>query len=239
VAGDGRQSSDSDIMTLTEIAGYLKVSEKTVVRMVQAGKLPGAKVSSQWRFMRAAIDDWLNARMYSLPKKELMHVVATANNVIPVTELVTPSRIVMDLKPGSKAEVLRQLAQPLYETKVIADLDRYTSLLIEREELLSTAVGHGLAIPHIRDPEESNAASTCMVLGICSEGMDFDSLDGRKTFVFALPCTSSEASHLRLVATISLIFRGAGVLGRMKTAASKDAIIEVLAETDVDVSSSL
>jgi len=53
-------------MTLAEMAEYLKVSQKTIVRMVHAGKLPGAKVASQWRFVRAAIDDWLNTRMQNM-----------------------------------------------------------------------------------------------------------------------------------------------------------------------------
>ena len=57
------------IMTLQEIAGYLKVSEKTILRMVQSGELPGVKISNQWRFVRGVIDEWLSRRMFSAPKQ--------------------------------------------------------------------------------------------------------------------------------------------------------------------------
>ncbi len=231
--------TENDILTLTEIAGYLKVSEKTVVRMVKAGELPGAKVANQWRFARAAIDDWLNSRMYNLPKEKLVNVVATADHVIPLLELVSRERIVMDLVPTPKEDVLRALARPLLDTGVIQDLDRYTALLCEREELLSTAIGHGLAIPHIRDPQESEASGPSIVIGICREGMDFGALDELKTRVFALPCSNTDASHLRLVAKISLIFRTQGVLERMTAAGNEDEILAILRSADSDLSSLL
>ena len=43
---------NDEILTLAEMADYLKVSQKTVLRMVQRGDLPGGKVSSRWRFQR-------------------------------------------------------------------------------------------------------------------------------------------------------------------------------------------
>ena len=71
--GRKKTGADDGLRTLTEIAEYLRVSEKTVVRLVQAGELPGTKVASQWRFVRADVDDWLSSRMYNRPKKHLVH----------------------------------------------------------------------------------------------------------------------------------------------------------------------
>ena len=50
---------EDDIMTLPELAKYLKVSERTVYGYAQRGLLPGIKVGSAWRFRRADIEDWL------------------------------------------------------------------------------------------------------------------------------------------------------------------------------------
>jgi PTS system nitrogen regulatory IIA component len=236
VSGQGIERGQSDeIMTLTEIAGYLKISEKTVTRMVQAGNLPGAKVANQWRFVRAVIDDWLQSRMSSVPRKDLLNVISTAPAVIPVTRLVSPGRIVLDIKEGSRQSVLARLVEPLVDTGMITDRDTFLEHLIGREEMVSTAIGRGLAIPHVREPEECGVEKPCIVLGICPDGTDFDSLDGKPTHVFAMPCANTESTHLRLLAKISLLFRKPGVLDAMKPAVNRKKVMEILAVTDSEI----
>lgn len=220
------------VMTLTETARYLKVSEKTVLRMVQSGQFPGVKVSSQWRFVRAVVDDWLNVGMHARPKRNLLGVVDTVPPLIPITRLVSLQRIILDMKPGKKADVLAQLVAPLEMDGLVTDAKEYVTRLLARERMVSTAIGHGLAIPHLREQEEMKEASPFIVIGICREGTDFNSLDGRKTFVFAMPCAGSEMEHLRLLAKISLVFRNPGVLKQMTEAPTKKAVMEILAVAD-------
>lgn len=227
--------NNSEIMTLSEIARYLKVSEKTVMRMVRAGKIPGAKVASQWRFMRAAVDDWLNARMYALPRTGLYKVINTADRVVPISELVSPQRIVLDLKPGEIEPVLAQLIVPLRGSDLVPDPDEFLSQLVAREEMISTAIGHGLAVPHARSPESIEVPAPFLIIGICRRGTDFNALDGRKTYVFALPCTNRESEHLHMMAKISLLFRKQGIIKQMRTAESVAEIMTIIKETDREI----
>lgn len=53
---------DTDIMTIREVAGYLKLTEKTAYRLAAEGKIPGFKVGGAWRFRRRDIDAWIEAR---------------------------------------------------------------------------------------------------------------------------------------------------------------------------------
>ena len=50
---------NSDIMTVKEVAAYLKITEKTAYRLTAEGKIPGFKVGGAWRFMRGEIDNWI------------------------------------------------------------------------------------------------------------------------------------------------------------------------------------
>ena len=50
-----------NLMTLAEVAAYLRLSKDTVYRMASRGKLPAAKVGSQWRFRRDEVEQWLEA----------------------------------------------------------------------------------------------------------------------------------------------------------------------------------
>lgn len=226
------RTGKDEILTLTEIAGYLKVSEKTILRMVQSGEFPGVKVSNQWRFVRAAVDDWLSARMHFAPTADLLDVVGSSLDMIPLTRLVSNKRIILDLKPGKKEDVLSQLVEPLERDGLVKDVRGYVRRLVAREDVVSTAIGHGLAIPHVREPEECPVSTPCIVLGICPEGTDFDGLNGGKTHLFAMPCAASESAHLRLLARISLLFRRTGVLSAMSEARTKNAVMAILAEAD-------
>lgn len=49
-----------EIMTLKEVAEYLKLAEKTVYRLAAEGKIPGFKVGGSWRFRKVAIEDWID-----------------------------------------------------------------------------------------------------------------------------------------------------------------------------------
>ncbi|MCL4266934.1 MAG: helix-turn-helix domain-containing protein [Anaerolineae bacterium] len=50
------------IMTVREVCDYLRLSESTIYRLVQEGKLPGRKVGGAWRFSRKGLDEWLRER---------------------------------------------------------------------------------------------------------------------------------------------------------------------------------
>ena len=53
---------DSDIMTMKEVAEYLKINEKTAYRLASEGKLPGFKVGGSWRFKRSEVNAWIETQ---------------------------------------------------------------------------------------------------------------------------------------------------------------------------------
>ena len=58
-----------EVMTVSEVAAYLRIKEKTVYRLVAEGKLPGFKVGGSWRFMRDEIEQWIRGQ-YSKNRPE-------------------------------------------------------------------------------------------------------------------------------------------------------------------------
>ena len=54
---------NTDIMTIKEVAEYLKLTEKTVYRLTAEGKIPGFKVGGSWRFKRSEIEKWIDAEL--------------------------------------------------------------------------------------------------------------------------------------------------------------------------------
>jgi len=60
---------DSDIMTMKEVAEYLKINEKTAYRLASEGKLPGFKVGGSWRFKRSEIQNWIEQQSAETKKR--------------------------------------------------------------------------------------------------------------------------------------------------------------------------
>jgi len=52
-------ASSDDILSIDDLATYLKISKSTLYKLAQAGRLPGQKVGKRWRFHRAVVDEWL------------------------------------------------------------------------------------------------------------------------------------------------------------------------------------
>ena len=61
---DVRISHMSEIMTIKELAGYIKMNTRTVYKLANDFKIPAIKLSNQWRFKKETIDEWLEAQMY-------------------------------------------------------------------------------------------------------------------------------------------------------------------------------
>jgi len=229
---DDQKTRDGEVLTSREAADYLKITEKKILRMARKGQIPAARVAGEWRFMRTMIDDWLIAQMKVIPDTDLAAVLASGTDLLPISRLTSGDFIKMDIRPGSKEEVLRQLIAPLVRSGLIPDEHAFISKLLEREGMVSTSVGRGAAIPHLRNPEENPSGLPDLLIGICREGTDFESADGDKTHLFFLLLTDSKLVHLRIMAKIGYILRRPDLVSRLVAAEDRDEVLRLLIEAD-------
>jgi len=219
---------DDNIMTLGEMADYLKIAKRSLLRMAQSGDIPGTKIASQWRFMRSVIDDWMISRMKSLPRGDLEKLAQTERLPFPLYRLLPAELVSLDIRPGSKRAVLEQLIEVLERAGPVGDRQGFLQKLLEREEMVSTAIFPGIALPHFRKPEENPLAEPRLALGVCRQGTDFDSLDGRPTFALFLVCANNVVLHLKIIAELALLFRRPELIERLRSAADARRALEAL-----------
>ncbi len=215
-----------EILTLGEAAAYLKLGERTIQRMIQRSEIPCARVGGQWRFLRSVLDDWLLSRMQVLPRNELAPLLDGTSGIVRVSPLIDREAVVDRIEPGSPGEVLRQLVAPLVRRRIVSDADQYVRLLLAREQLSSTALGHGVAVPHVRRPAENPEGAPAVLLGLCREGTDFGAFDGRPVHLFFLLGATSEVVHLRLLKRIMLVFRDADVFDSLLACESAEELVD-------------
>jgi len=146
--------------------------------------------------------------------------------------LLSEDLIIPDLKSITRDEVLQEIVKFLKSgDRISRDKDLYNKL-IQREDLGSTAIGDGVAIPHCR---LKGVKSPLVVLGISHQGVDFDSLDGKPSHLFFLVVSSPDnpSLSLQILAAIAQLVRKASALHRrVLEARSRKAIIEIIRDEE-------
>ncbi len=219
---------NQEVMTVMEVSHYLKLAEKTVLRMVQRGEIPAAKVASQWRFLRPVVRDWLAGQMQTLPEVKLDSMANLQPKTLPLHEVVRPELITLKVSPGAKEQVLRQLVEPLKKTGFAANPSLLLDNLLERERMMTTAVGHGIAIPHPRKPLKAMFSEPAIALGICKKGVDFEAIDDQRVHLFFLICATREAIHLELMAKVAWFSRSPERMRALMATSSKKKVESLL-----------
>ena len=130
------------ILTIEEVAKYLRVSERTVYDWAQKGEIPAGKIGTVWRFKKTEIEQWVNERL-STGK------LANQLNPVHMEALLSPQRILF-LDYPAKRDALLALAANLAQAPQVKNSQELSLEILRREELMSTAIGRGIAIPHVR-----------------------------------------------------------------------------------------
>lgn len=217
-----------NLMTLAEIAGYLKVAEKTVLRMIQKDEIPCVKIASQWRFDKGLIDEWILGKMHRSNTDELTLLMQKDADSVPLSRLTAEEFILTDLAAGDPETVLHELSKPLVDAGLVDNHDLFVSKLISRENMISTSLGNGIAMPHIRNPKENTSSRPVVVIGICSEGIEFGAADGAPVKLFFLIYTNNEIAHLRIIAKVNSFLRNKVDLDDFLTADSPKDVLRIL-----------
>ena len=161
------KSMTDDILTIEEVAKYLRVSERTVYDWAQKGEIPAGKIGTVWRFKKSEVENWVNQKLTSDPLK-------STDTQIQVKNILSPERVIF-INHSSKHDALVQLSDVLATAPQVKNKSELTSEILKREELMSTAIGRGIAIPHVR---LSSVTDLVMSVGISKcDIIDFQTID--------------------------------------------------------------
>ncbi len=150
-----------------------------------------------------------------------------------ILDILPKEAIVPELKARTKREVLEELSDALVNVKKYLKRDELVEVLMERERLGSTGIGEGVAIPHgkLKDIDQ-----LLISFGKSTEGIDFDSMDGKPAHLFFLLVApeNSAGVHLRALAKISRLLRSVDLRRKLFNANSRDEIFEIISREDQD-----
>ena len=212
---------DDDILTLGEVAKYLKVSERTVYEWAQKGEIPAGKIGTVWRFKKSELEEWVNERL-------------STNKLIPQAENIHPETIfsidrIVFLNHSSKKDALFAMLENISAAPQIKNRQELTHEILKREELMSTAIGRGIAIPHIR-----LSSITDMVVSVGLSQVDiagFQTLDDepvRLLFMIAA-AYNQHAKYLQTLSFFASRLKNQELRSALLAAKSAEAAYDILA----------
>jgi PTS system fructose-specific IIA component/PTS system nitrogen regulatory IIA component len=150
-----------------------------------------------------------------------------------LADFVVNDAIISDLKAASKEAAIREIVESLTRSGSIKaeEADSVVAAIMKREELGSTGIGNGVAVPHTKHPSVDRMVGT---VAISRVGLDFQSIDREKVEIIFLLVSPPDrpGDHLRALENISRHLRGDTFCKFLRQAKSTEAIIEVLEEAD-------
>lgn len=201
---------EDEILTLEEIASYLRVSERTVYEWAQKGEIPCGKIGMVWRFKRSEIEKWVDSKLSGASRAE------KPRGEIQISQIISPERILFT-DFSTKREVLVSLIDKLAETPQVKDRNELEKTLFAREALMSTALGRKIAIPHVR---LDSVSDLLLALAISKkEIIDFNPLDGIPVrLVFMIVANSKQhAYYLQVLSQLMLRLKSENFIDELLT----------------------
>jgi fructose-specific phosphotransferase system IIA component len=150
---------------------------------------------------------------------------------VQLTELLSPERIKIPLVSSSKDEILAELVEVVGKNASIRDLDEVLRAVRDREEVLSTGIGSGVAIPH---GKSAGITDLALVAGVMPQGIDFEALDGKPVNLFFLLVgpESAAGQHVKALSRISRLLRRDTFRVRLTEAATPEQFYSIIVEAE-------
>ena len=211
-----------DILTIEEVAKYLRVSDRTVYDWAQKGEIPAGKIGTVWRFKKSEIENWVNAKLS--PSN-----LSVSGNEVQFKNILSPDRIVF-INQSTKRDALVMLSGILAHAPQVKNAAELEAEILKREELMSTSIGKGIAVPHVR---LSSVTDLVMAVGVCKKPLlDFQTFDDEPvSLLFMIAAASNQHSYyLKTISNLSEKMRNSELRKNIVNAESEIDVYNILLE---------
>lgn len=213
---------ENEVMDLEQLASYLRRDVREVSKLASRGHLPGRKVGGEWRFTPAEINYWIENQLHGYTDQQLTALESEpqSDSVPLVAPLISEATIVVPLPASTRSSVLKELVVAAEQSWSIYDPEAILNAIRQREEMASTALSSGVAIPHPHRPIPSALGDSVIAYGRTVAGIPFGAPHGNLTDVFFLVCCQNQSSHLRVLARLARMLLRPGFMDQLRAAES-------------------
>lgn len=148
-----------------------------------------------------------------------------------IRSTLDPRCISLDLSGKRKPEIISELVQLLVDAGRITDGEKIRQLVLEREAMMSTGIGDGIAVPHCLAP---GIESTMIAFGRHAKGAKFDAVDKKPVRLFFLMVgpDGGHSQHLRLLSKLSRLLHDDGLKSGLLQASTESEVIDLFCDRE-------
>lgn len=203
-------------LTVKDVAKLLKVSHKTIYRLLKNEAIPCLRVGGQWRFKKEEIFSWLEDAKEVAPAMAGEDRPESSEEDISLSEFFQRGGVFYRIAGDSKEAVIRESLAAIKPGAPPEELERLYNAVMERENLCSTGIGHGVALPHPRKFKEFAAAASSICLCFLEKPIPFQAVDGEDVSLLFFVFPRNEERYLKIQSKLLMLLREEEILSKLK-----------------------
>ena len=218
-------------LTIQDVSRIFAVDEKVIYQWVDSKSLPGYKVNGEYRFNRAEVLNWAMTNRINVSSDIFNDPESAGITLENLGNAIKNGGIYYNVKVKDKTSALKSIVD-LMNLPAEVDKEFLFKILLAREELASTGIGDGIAIPHVRNPLLLHIPKPIVSLSFLEEPIDFNSIDHKPVFCLFTIVSPSIRSHLHLLSRLSYALRDEILKNALQSHASRDEILSHIARIE-------
>ncbi|MCD6526000.1 MAG: PTS sugar transporter subunit IIA [Desulfuromonas sp.] len=218
-------------LSVKDAAQILSVSEKTIYRWIKKNVLPAYKVHESYRFNRAELLEWATSRRMGVAADAFSEPESDGDPLPTLYDALEAGGVAYRIEGKTRNEVLIDAVDHLRLPEEV-DREYLTKVLITREQLASTAIGNGIAIPHPRSPGLLNVLRAKVTLCFLEEAIDFHALDGLPVKILFIIIAPNLRVHLHLLSRLSFALHDPDFCQMLNNTECREKIFATLAAAE-------
>jgi len=213
-----------------EVAARLGLARETVHRWARQGRIPAQRQGSSWVFDRAEIEKWTRENQLREAGESPPRVSSGGMSAETLAAALHRGGIHYEVGGQDMPSVLRSATDLLPLPVKLKEALHHR--LVEREELTSTGVGHGVALPHPRQPEPMIGDEPIVMACFTRSPVDFSAIDGVPVSVIFVLLSPNTKIHLQLLSRLAYLVRDDEFRALLEQRAGAAELIEAAAAVD-------
>jgi len=215
-----------EYLTLRQAASYLKVTDSVIKEMAKSKIFSAKKIGNTYKIEKAEVDEWLA----NLNEREIEHL-ALKRSVCKFSDYFNTKYIHLDFIADNKYEAIGEMSKKAKDLKIVRDHRWLYQVVVAREELVSTAIGKGVALLHPRHLHPSKIKKPSIIFGRSAEAIEFDALDNKPVNLFFMLLLQDDIQHLFSISYISKLLMNEEILEILGSAKTNEEIVKVLTKS--------
>jgi len=221
-------------LTVSEAARLLQVDEKSVLNWIRKKGLPAVKINDQYRLNRVDLLEWATDQGIKL-SPEIFAAVRDEEALLPSLSQALEAGGIHFGIGGEDAQTVLKNIVALLQLPPQIDPDFLLQVLLAREALGTTAIGDGIAIPHVRNPILLHVPSPAITLCFLEQPIGFDALDGKPVNILFTLVSPTARTHLHLLAKLAYALRDGRFKEVLQRQGSRDEILAIVRTIEAEL----